>query len=106
MAPLNWYYMWTTGAHRVSLTINLDPRKSYLVTGGFVQTDGDDYSHAFISETCSGGGDEELCGVREYPGHDDTDLNLFEFIDGALNVTLTLRSNGGRHRVEGSVFEL
>ena len=96
--------MWTSGSISATLTINLDPRKTYLVTGGFVQTDGDDYAHAFISEMCTGGGDVVLCGVRDTSG--DTDLNLYEFVSGALNVTLTLRSNGGRHRVEGSIFEL
>jgi hypothetical protein len=104
MNPINWYYLWTSGGTSTSLTINLDSQKSYLVTGGFVQSDGGDYSHAFISEVCKGGGDEVLCGVRN--GDSDTYLNLYEFISGAINVTITLRSNDGRHRVEGSIFEL
>jgi hypothetical protein len=104
MNPINWYYMWTSGGISTSLTINLDSSKTYLVTGGFVQSDGGDYSHAFISEVCTGGGDTVNCGVRTIGG--DTDLNLYEFISGALNITLTLRSNDGRHRIEGSVFEL
>ena len=104
MSPINWYFMWTTGSFSTSLTVNLNPNKTYLVTGGLVQTQGDNYAHAFISEVCTGGGDVILCGIRDTSG--DTDLNLYEFLSGAVNVTITLRTTGGRHRVEGSIYEL
>ena len=51
-----------------------------------MQTDGDDYAHLHLGSS-TGGGDVVLCGVRDISG--DTDLNLYEFLSGAVNVTIT-----------------
>jgi hypothetical protein len=100
-----WYTMWTTGTFKVTVTIPLDYRKTYLVTGGLTQTDGDRYAHVYISTVCSySGGDQVLCGVRDFV--DDSGLNLVEVVSGALSVTIALRTTGGRHRAEGAVFEI
>jgi hypothetical protein len=105
MQPIDWYFMWTTGNFTVSITLDLDWHHSYLVTGGLVQTDGGDYAHAYISELCSySGGDQVLCGIRD--DGDDSGLNLYEFVSGASSVTITLHTTGGRHRAEGSIFQL
>ena len=104
MRPINWYYMWTTGSFSISHTFNLNPDRAYLVTGGLVLKQGSDYAHAFISEVCTSSGDQVLCGLRGTSG--DTNLNLYEFISRAISVTITLRTTGGRHRVEGSIYQL
>lgn len=99
------YYMWTTGTYVVSYTIPLDWTRRYLVTGALTQTDGGDYSHVYVSQVCNYyGGDVVLCGIRDVP--DDLGLGIVEVIDHATNVTIKLRTTGGRHRVEGAVFSL
>jgi hypothetical protein len=99
------YQLWTTGTFSVTSTIPLDWRKTYVVTGALTQTDGDDYAHVFISRVCSySGGDVVSCGVRDIGG--DQSLGLVEWISGARDVTVKLRTTGGRHRAEGVVYEL
>jgi hypothetical protein len=97
--------MWTTGTFAVTSTIPLDWRKTYVVTGALTQTDGDDYAHVYISRVCSySGGDVVSCGIRDVSG--DQSLGLVEWISGARDVTVKLRTTGGQHRAEGVVYEL
>jgi hypothetical protein len=96
--------MWTTGTYTVSTTIPLSWERRYLVTGYLTQTDGDDYAHVYISQVCNySGGDHVLCGIRDIEG--ERDLNVVEFIDNAISVTIKLKTEGGRHRAEGVVYE-
>ena len=91
-----WYTMWTTGTFRTTITIPLDSRKTYLVTGGLTQTESDRYAHVYISTVCTRSDDQILCGVRDI--EDDRGRNLVEIVSGAINVTIALRTEGGRHR--------
>ena len=105
MHPHYTYWMWTTGTYEVTVTIPLNWQRRYLVTGYLTQTDGDDYAHVYISTVCRySGGDVVLCGVRDIP--DDTSLGIVEVIDGASNLTIKLKTKGGRHRAEGVVYEI
>jgi hypothetical protein len=105
MTPISTYWMWNTGSIDGTLDIPLDFRKSYLITGYFTLIEGGDYAHVYISTVCSySGGDQVLCGVRDVG--DDFDLGLTEFISSASQVTIKLRTKGGKHRVEGVVYEL
>lgn len=99
------YFMWTTGTYEVSVGFALDWKKTYLITGYLTQTDGDDYAHVYIARVCRyTGGDVVLCGVRDIPS--DVDLGVTETLSSANSVTLKLRTKGGRHRVEGAIYEL
>lgn len=105
MIPIFTYWMWNTGSFDGTLDIPLDWRKSYLITGHLTLTEGDDYAHVYISTVCNyGGGDQVLCGVRD--ATDDFDLGVTEFVASASNVIVKLRTRGGKHRVEGVVYEL
>ena len=105
MSPVYTYWMWNIGNIDGTLTIDLDWRKSYLITGFLTLTDGDDYAHVYISTVCTyGGGDVVLCGVRDVG--DDFGLSVTEFVNSALSVTIKLRTKGGKHRVEGAIYEL
>jgi hypothetical protein len=105
MSPVYTYWMWNIGNIDGTLTINLDWRKSYLITGFLTLTDGDDYAHVYISTVCTySGGDVVLCGVRDIG--DDFGLSVTEFISSALSVTIKLRTKGGKHRAEGAIYEL
>ena len=105
MDPHMGYYLWTQGNTSVSATISLDRTKQYLVTGGLTLTDGDDYAHVYIARVCySSGGDVVQCGVRDIGG--DAELGLVEFLSGARDVTIKLKSTGGRHTAEIMVYEL
>jgi hypothetical protein len=105
MRPYKGYSLWTTGTYDVTATIGLDWRKTYLINGGITLTDGDDYAHVYIAKICSyHGGDVVRCGIRDIGG--DKDLGLQEFISGARDVTVKLRTKGGRHRAEVMVYEL
>ena len=105
MNPVYRYWLWTTGTYEATVSMSLDWRKRYLVTGYLTLTDGDDYAHVYISTVCRySGGDVVLCGVRDI-GVDDFGLNIDEFIDGASSVTVKLKTKGGRHRAEGVVYE-
>lgn len=100
-----WYLIWTTGAFKATLTIPLDYQKTYLVTGGLTLTESDRYAHLYVSTVCSyAGGDQVLCGVRDFEG--DGDLGLVEIVSGAISVTVALHTEGGQHRGEGAVFEI
>jgi len=97
--------MWTTGAFEVSLDIDLDWRKSYLVTGYLTLTEGGDRGHIYISTVCNyDGGDVVGCGVRDFG--DNFDLSVTETLNSASRVTIKLKTNGGAHRAEGVVYEL
>jgi hypothetical protein len=105
MRPVWTYWMWNTGTFDNTLGVSLDWHKSYLITGGLTLTDGDDYAHAYISTVCTyTGGDVVLCGVRDIG--DDFGLGLTEFVSSAISVTIKLRTKGGKHRVEGVIYEL
>jgi len=58
----------------------------------------------YISTVCHySGGDVVSCGIRDIDG--ERDLNVVEFIDNAIRVTVKLKTEGGRHRAEGVVYE-
>lgn len=98
------YWMWTTGTFTTSVTLSLDPTRSYMVTGYLTQTDGGDYAHVYISMVCTVSGDQRLCGIRDSSG--DSSLNIVEAISGADTVTIKLTTTGGAHRAEGVIWEL
>lgn len=105
MIPIFTYWMWNTGNIDGTLNINLDWQKSYLITGYLTLTEGDNYAHVYISTVCHyRGGDQILCGVRD--AGDDFGLSVTEFVSSASRVTIKLRTRGGRHRVEGVIYEL
>lgn len=105
MNPVRTFSFWTSGAFTATRTYSLNPLKRYLITGGVTKTEGTSYSHAYISELCTGSGDVILCGVRDLNGDDD--LRLTEFISNAVSVTVKFRSTGaGRRRMEGVLYEL
>ena len=104
MYPVTRYWLWTTGTYKATVTINLDPSKRYYVDGALVQTDGDDYAHVYISTVCIARSDTVHCGIRDWT--DDKDLNTNEHLSNASRVTIALRTKGGRHRAEGTVYEL
>ncbi|HMM42713.1 MAG TPA: hypothetical protein PKA95_12490 [Thermomicrobiales bacterium] len=104
MTPTHTYWMWSVGTHDVTVTIGLDWRKRYLITGFLTLTEGDDYAHVYISTVCRySGGDQVLCGIRDDAG--DFGLGVTEFISSASRVTIKLRTKGGSHRAEGAVYE-
>jgi hypothetical protein len=106
MDVVSSYWMWTTGTFEVTVTLNLDWQRTYLLTGGLTLTEGDDHAHVYISTLCSySGGDQVLCGVRDIGG-DGVDLGVTEFISGASSVTVKLKTNGGKHRAEGALYQL
>ena len=103
MTPAWAYWMWTTGSTETSVDLALDYTKRYLVTGYLTLTEGEEYAHVYISVVCHyDGGDQVLCGIRD---NGDFDLGVTEFISSASRVTIKLRTNGGRHRAEGAIFE-
>ncbi|HZT43328.1 MAG TPA: hypothetical protein VFA07_14250 [Chthonomonadaceae bacterium] len=101
MEVANTFWMWTTGDFDETLTIALDPSRTYLVQTYLVKTDGSDYAHTYIAEVCNQDGDQILCGVR-----DEGDSDSVEIISQAVSVTVGLRTKGGAHRAEGVVFAL
>ncbi len=111
MFPHRTFTAWATGTFTTSLTIGLNQRRRYLVTGGLVGKEGGDHGQVFISTVCTQSGDQVLCGVRDDPS-DSPDVtirnrNLVEFLPpGATRVTIKLKSAGGRHRAEGVVFDI
>ena len=105
MNPVRTFSFFTSGQATATRTYTLNPLKRYLITGAITKTDGIGYSHAYISELCTGSGDQILCGVRDLNGDDD--LRLTEFISNAISVTVKFRSTGaGRRRMEGVLYEL
>jgi hypothetical protein len=105
MHPHMGYLLWTQGNTSVTATISLDSAKQYVVTGGLTLTDGDDYAHVYIARVCyAASGDAVQCGVRDTDG--DAEVGLVEFLSGARDVTVKLRSTGGRHTAEVMIYEL
>ncbi len=103
--PIAWYWGWVIGSSDVSVTIALDWRRSYLVTGGLTLTEGSNYAHVYIAQVCYySGGDVVRCGIRDVG--DDFGQSVHEFISGANRVTIKLRAKGGKHRAEGAVYAL
>lgn len=98
------YWMWIAGGSTTSLTMSLDPNRSYMVTGYLTQKDGDDYAHVYISMVCTIDGDLRKCGIRDLSG--DTGLGIVETLSGADSVTIKLTTKGGRHRAEGVIWAL
>ncbi len=98
------YWMWTTGTFTTSLTMSLNPSRSYMVTGYLTQKDGGDYAHVYISMVCTISGDQRLCGIRDISGDDG--LSIVENLNGADSVTIKLTTKGGHHRAEGVIWEL
>ena len=99
------YWLWTTGNITASLTIALDWRQTYLLTGGLTHKQGGDYARVYLATVCSySGGDVVLCGVRDIPN--DAGLGLTEFLSGVSTITIKLRTTGGSHRAEGAVYRL
>ena len=105
MSPVYWYWAWVIGSSEVTVTMSLDWRKTYLITGGLTLTDGDDYAHVYISQVCYYNGSDVIsCGIRDIG--DDFDLSVHEFVSGASSVTVKLKTRGGKHRAEGAAYEL
>ena len=110
MFPNETYWMWVTGGTSASVSIGLDPSRSYLVTGALSGKDGGDYAQVYISMLCTIQGDQQLCGIRDDPPPDPVTsiqtLDIGEFLNGASSVTITLRCSGGAHRAEGVVYDV
>ncbi|TMD59774.1 MAG: hypothetical protein E6I91_19720 [Chloroflexi bacterium] len=101
MNVVQTFWMWTTGDFDETLTLSLDPRQLYLVETYLTKTDGGDYAHTYISETCSEAGDEILCGITNEP-----DATSVAVMSGDISVTVALRTTGGAHRAEGVLYAL
>ena len=104
------YWMWTSGTFSVTVTIGLDPTRSYLLTGSLVGHEGGDYGQVYISTVCQVSADEVLCGIRDDPSDstftDISNLGITEFISRAESVTVKLRSTGGLNRAEGVLYDV
>ena len=100
---INWIFeLWTNGDFDETLDLDIDPNSTSMVETYLTKKDGEDYSHAYIAESCSQSGDEVLCGV-----HDEGDAPSIEFLSqGTIRVTVGLRTTGGSHRSAGAVFSL
>jgi hypothetical protein len=114
MFVLTTYRLWTTGSFTASYTVGLDRRRRYLVTGGLVGKEGDDYAQIFISTVCTMLSSDVIgCGVRDDPSASPKD-NIQNFTlraqerlgPDATRVTIKLRSDGGRHRAEGVIYDI
>jgi hypothetical protein len=110
MFPWETYWMWVTGGASASVSIGLDPSRSYLVTGALTGKDGSDYAQVYISMLCTIEGDQQLCGIRDVPPPDPVTsiqtLDIGEWLNNASSVTITLRTSGGAHRAEGVVWDI
>lgn len=107
MRPVWSYWVAVTGSATASVTMSLNRDRRYLVTGGLILTDGDDYARVYIATVCqqSSPTGPILCGVRDIGG--DAGLGVTEFLAGnAISVTVKLKATGGKHRGEGVVYEL
>lgn len=104
------YWMWTQGTISATLTVNLNPARSYLVTGALAGKQGGDYGQVYISTVCTQrSSDQVLCGVRDIglgPEDKIKNLGIAEFLQNATEVTITLDATGGRHRAEGVIFDI
>jgi len=97
--------MWTRGSTAVTVTIPLDYRRRYLITGFLTLKEGDNYAHVYISTLCQrGGSDQILCGVRDL--NNDNDLGIVEEVTNATRAIIKLRSTGGFQRAEGAIYDL
>lgn len=103
-----WYTYWIgiTGEATASVTIPLNSDRPYLVTGGLILTEGDDHARVYIAQVCQQAAEDLItCEVRDLDG--DAGLGLVEFLDdNAVSVTIKLKTDGGKHRAEGVVYEL
>jgi hypothetical protein len=110
MFPYEWYWMWVTGGTSASVSMGLDPSRTYLVTGALTGKDGGDYAQLYISMLCTIDGDQQLCGIRDDPPPDPVTsiqtLDIGEVLNGASSVTVTFRCSGGAHRAEGVVYDI
>lgn len=106
MTPVWTYWVAVTGSATASLGIALNPDRRYLVTGGLILTDGDDYARVYISTLCRRTSSDVIaCGVRDFDG--DAGLGITEFLAAnAVSVTVKLKATGGKHRAEGVLYEL
>ena len=50
MRPAATYWIGITGSTTVSLTVNLNPDRRYLVTGGLILTDGEEHTALTVFE--------------------------------------------------------
>jgi hypothetical protein len=112
MFPYQRFGMWTTGTFTTSATLALNRTRRYLVTGGLIGKQGDAYGHVYISTVCTAPSpDQQLCGVRDIPpsslDDDIKNLKLVELLPAnASRVTIKLRTEGGRHRAEGMIYDI
>src|SRR5205807_1790191 len=100
MFPYDSYWMWVEGGTSASVSIGLDPARSYFVTGGLTGKNGGDYAQLYISTLCTLQGDQQLCGVRDDPPPDPNTaiqtLGIEEFLaPNSSSVTITFRCSGG-----------
>lgn len=106
MSAVWTYWVAVTGSATASVTMSLNPDRRYLVTGGLILTDGDDYARVYIGTVCiRTSSDVIACGVRDFES--DAGLGVTEFLPAnATSVTVKLKATGGKHRGEGVVYEL
>ncbi len=98
------YWVAVTGSSTASITISLNPAKSYLVTGGLILKEGSNHARVYIGTVCTSSGDVILCGIRDIDG--DAGLGVTEILTDTVRVTIKLRTTGGKHRAEGVIYEL
>ena len=109
---VHWtYWMWTSGRFSVSVTIPLNPARTYLTTGALTGKQGGDYGQVFISTVCTQRSvDQILCGIRDDPSDPPaaniSNLGIVEILRNATRVTVKLRGDGGLHRAEGVVYDI
>jgi hypothetical protein len=110
---VSWtYWMWTSGNFSVTVTMTLNPTRRYLVTGALVGKEGGDYGQIYISTVCTQpSSDQILCGVRDFPlpapSSAIPSLGIVEILQpNATRVTVRLNATGGRHRAEGTIFDI
>lgn len=105
MRPVWTYWLAVTGSATATVSMSLNPDRRYLVTGGLILTDGDDYARVYIGTVCRRLGDVIACGVRDFDG--DGGLGLTEALTpNASRVIVKLKTKGGKHRAEGVVYEI
>jgi hypothetical protein len=104
MNPFDGGEIWTTGSFEVTANVDLDWRKTYLITGYLTLTEGAERAHLYIATVCSYLGGQTLCGLRDLG--DDFGLNVNEIVSSATSVTIKFRTQGGAHRAAYIVYEL
>jgi hypothetical protein len=105
MRPACTYWIGITGSTTYSLTVNLNPDRVYLVTGGLILTDGEAYARVYIGAVGHViESDMWGLGIRDIP--DDAGCGLVEVLRNAYCVIIKLKTTGGKHRAEGVIYEL